>query len=146
VDIDDLEYATADDLTTGDIDTGEEDFLIEAIGKKVRIRPLSRSQAFTGNQLREKRGAEVADKHMVQCAVVRPVMSPDEVDRLFRRTRAGTLEPLTRRIAVISRMGGEEQDRRVADEFRGEPGTGVGIPPGGSAAADDSGASGDVQP
>lgn len=124
---DELEYATAEDLTRGDIDGGEEDFVIDALRMKVRIRPLSRDQAFRGNKIREEKGHGAADKYMIQHGVVRPVLSPDAVDRMFRRTRAGTLEPLTRKIAAISRMGGEEQDRRVADEFRDEPGSGVGV-------------------
>ena len=137
--MDELEYATADDLVTGDIDGGEEDFVIAVLNRKVRIRPLSRDQAFAGNRIREQQGAAAADKHMVMCALVRPVMNEDAVSRLFRRTRAGTLEPLTRRIALISRMGGEEQDRAVADEFRGERGPGVRVLASGPAASDDPG-------
>jgi hypothetical protein len=142
---DELEYASADDLTTGDIDAGEEDFTITALNRKVRIRPLSRKQAFEGNRLRETKGAEAADRHMILCAVVRPQMNPDAVDRMFRRTRAGTLEPLTRRIAEISRMGGEEQDRAVADEFRGGPDAGMGLLAGGPATDDGPDAAGDAE-
>lgn len=139
------DYATADELMSGDIDGGEEDFVIEGLGR-VRLRPLSRAQALAGQRLMQQKGLAAHDAHLIEHGIIRPRLTADQVARLSRRTRAGTLEPVTRKIAQISRMGGEDVERAIADAFRGGSVPGGGLLPSGPDEAVGPGTAPDQQP
>ncbi|HEV8175544.1 MAG TPA: hypothetical protein VGP91_18045 [Actinoplanes sp.] len=133
---DDRKFATLDDLLVSTLEA--EPFELPN-GMWVRIRPLSRFEVMVAQKLRQEQGIVALEVRMIASALVEPAMSDADVRRFMKAVPAGFLEPLTRRINVISGLGGDEVDREIADEFRGGSGAGVRALPGDEAGEDGTG-------
>lgn len=131
-----LDFATVEDLLVRDLPS--EPFQLPG-GKWVEIRPLTRYEVMTAQKLRQDKGLVELELRMITCAMVRPAMTDVDVKRWYKAVRAGALEGLTRRINVISGLGGDDVDREIADDFRGGSGAGVRTLPGDEAEPDGAG-------
>ncbi len=78
----------------------EEDFEVDGVGW-VRIRALSRSQAL---RLEDNPSAREKDAQILAWGIVDPLFTVAEINQWLDNSAAGELEPLSKRIAVISKM------------------------------------------
>lgn len=78
-------YATADDLTAGDLGEGE-DFVLPS-GRKVLVRPLSRLALISAGKGTED--SALIERRNVKFCLIEPSMTLDQIEQWQRGSRAG---------------------------------------------------------
>lgn len=98
------EYASADDLSAGDLDLeGGEDLTLPS-GKKVRVRGLSRHELLFNGKGTED--SEVIERRNVASAVVIPKLTVHQVEAWQRKALAGgDFRALSEKIRDLSGLG-----------------------------------------
>jgi len=96
------DYASADDLTAGDLGEGED--LLLPSGKKVRLRGLSRHELhFNGKGTEDN--ALIERRHVVSC-LIEPKLSLTQVEAWQRKSKAGgDFKALTEAIRDMGGLG-----------------------------------------
>ena len=78
-------YASADDLTAGDLGEGED--LTLPSGRKLRVRPLSRHGLINAGKGTED--ASLVERRNVKACLVQPVMTMEQIETWQRKSKAG---------------------------------------------------------
>lgn len=96
------EYASADDLTAGDLGDGE-DFELPS-GRTVRLRGLSRHELFFNGKGTEDNA--LIERRNVAACLIQPKLTVPQVEAWQRKSLAGgDFNALTVKIRELSRLG-----------------------------------------
>ena len=115
-------YASLDELLVDRLDG--EDFTIEATGHVVRIRGLSRYETLLAQKHLAAEGQVMFEAHMLAYALLEPRVTVAQSLEWLKRSAAGDLEMLTRRVQKLSGAGAGA-DVEASERFRRAAGAGV---------------------
>lgn len=117
----------------------EDEVPIPGVGT-VRVRGLSRWEVLAA-QREQSKGAGAMERVMLRFGLVDPVLTEDEVARWQKSSPAGEIEPVARRIAVLSGIA-PGADKEAYKSLHDASDAGVRVLPGAEAIDDGGGPAG----